>query len=323
MTAEHSSKRRVAVTGIGLASALGFDEGEVWRRLRDGESGIGSLSLFDTTGYKVTIGAEADSDALKARLRSMGRRPVDRALDLAMSAGRDALEGAGVLGEPPYEHRPVGVVMGTGVGSAQSHFEAFTAFGKKGVRGLRPTTVPRCMYNAISSGLSLHFKLTGPNYVVVSACTSATNAIGAAYRMIRVGYADVVLTGGADGFFDPFFYGVWNNLGVMSTNPDPATACRPFDADRDGFVIAGGGAIVVLESLERAQARGARIYAEVTGFSATSDGHDMVAPSGEGGERAMRGALRTLPADRRVGYINAHGTSTPVGDVGEVEAVRR
>jgi 3-oxoacyl-[acyl-carrier-protein] synthase-1 len=184
--------------------------------------------------------------------------------------------------------------------------------------------VPRGMSSTVSANLSTAFQIKGINYSITSACSTSLHCIGAAAEQIMMGKQDVMFAGGGEEL-DWTLSCLFDAMGAMSSkfNDTPERASRAFDRDRDGFVIAGGGGIVVLESLERAQARGARIYAEVTGFGATSDGHDMVAPSGEGGERAMRLALRTLPEGRRVSYINAHGTSTPVGDVGEVEAVRR
>ena len=174
------------------------------------------------------IGAEVPEGLVEDRLKELKRRPIDRTLDLAIVAAHTALHQAGLIDkEGPYEaQQDVSVIFGTGEGSAQSHHTAFSAFFEKGPRGLRPTTVPRCMYNAVSAGISLQFKLNGTNYMVVSACTSATNAIGTAFRMIRDGYADTVLCGGSDGFFDPFFFGVWNNIPALSRIEDPKQACR-------------------------------------------------------------------------------------------------
>ncbi len=312
------------MTGIGVASAIGVGEETFWANLLAGRGGIGHLTRLDTTGYLVSIGAEVDDLAVRERLRHLKRRPIDRALDLAMVAGSQALEQARLAsGPPPYEPQDVAVIFGTGVGSAQSHHTGFSAFFEKGVKGLRPTTVPRCMYNAISSGLSIHFRLTGANYMVVSACTSATNAIGAALRWVRDGYAETVLCGGAEGFFDPFVYGVWNNLGVLSTNPDPAAACRPFAADRDGCVLGEGAGALVVESLERAEARGARIRGEILGYGETSDAAHRTRPSAVGQTQAMRRALADAgvePGD--LGVINAHGTATHSNDLCESQSIR-
>lgn len=320
-----AERRRVVVTGLGMASAIGLDEATVWDNLAAGRGGIGRLRALDTTGYRVDVGAEVDAEEVKARLTKLKRRPVDRALDLALIAAGGALEQAGLIGgEPPDEPREVGVIFGTGVGSAQSHHTAFTSFFKKGPKGLRPSTVPKCMYNAISAGLSIHFGLTGPNYMIVSACTSATNAIGTAFRQVRDGYAETVLCGGADGFFDPFFFGVWNNLGVLSTNPDPERACRPFDADRDGCVLGEGAGALVIETLERARARGARIRGEILGYGESSDASHLTTPSVDGQATAMRRALDEagVAADE-LGMINAHGTATRSNDVCESHSIRR
>ena len=320
-----AERRRVVVTGLGMASAIGVEEDAFWANLLAARGGIDRLRSLDTTGYRVEIGAEVDAEAVQSRLSRLGKRATDRALDLALIAGADALEQAGLVsGPPPYPEQDVAVIFGTGVGSAQSHHNAFTAFAKKGVRGLRPTTVPRCMYNAISSGLSIQFRLTGANFMVVSACTSATNAIGDAFRRVRDGYAETVLCGGAEGFFDPFFYGVWNNLGVLSTNPDPQRACRPFDADRDGCVLGEGAGALVIESLDRARARGARVRGEIIGYGESSDAAHRTQPSAEGQAAAMRSAL----ADARVepselGVVNAHGTATHANDLTESQSIRQ
>jgi 3-oxoacyl-[acyl-carrier-protein] synthase II len=319
-----TNRRRVVVTGLGLASAIGVDETTFWDNLCAGRGGIDQLKAFDTTDYRVDIGAEVNYEDVKERLSRLGRRAVDRALDLALISADAALEQAGLIaGSPPFEAQDVAVVFGTGVGSAQSHFNAFTAFTARGVRGLRPTTVPKCMYNAISAGISIHFKLTGTNFVVVSACTSATNAIGTAFRWVRDGYADTVLCGGAEGFFDPFFFGVWNNLGVLSENPDPSQACRPFAADRDGCVLGEGAGALVLESWESAKARGCRFRGEILGYGETSDASHLTGPSIEGQTEAMRRALADAgvhPED--LAMINAHGTATIANDLCESRSIR-
>jgi 3-oxoacyl-[acyl-carrier-protein] synthase II len=316
--------RRVVVTGLGVASSLGVTEEEVWSRLLAGKTGIDKLTCLDTTDYKVDTGAEVDADAVKSALAAMKRRPVDRTLDLGLVAAQSALEQAGLIeGQPPHEPQEIAVIFGTGEGSAQSHHSAFKTFFERGPRGLRPTTVPKCMYNALSAGMSIHFGLTGPNFVVVSACTSATNAIGDAYRRVRDGYANSALCGGADGFFDPFFFGVWNNLGVQSQNPDPAAACRPFDANRDGCVLGEGAGALVLETLESAQARGARIRGEILGYGESSDATHLTSPSVAGQTRAMRQALDEAGvAPGELGAVNAHGTATAANDLTESRSIR-
>ncbi len=325
MSGHTINRRRVVVTGLGMASAIGVDEKSMWANLLAGRGGIDHLKCLDTTPYQVEIGAEVDREATTARLKSLRRRPIDRALDLAMVAASGALEQAGLAsGPPPYDEQDVAVIFGTGVGSAQAHHTAFSAFFEKGVKGLRPTTVPRCMYNAISSGLSIHFRLTGANYMVVSACTSATNAIGTAFRMVRDGYAETVLCGGAEGFFDPFFYGVWDNLGVLSTNPDPERACRPFDTGRDGCVLGEGAGALVVESLRSARERGVRVRGEILGYGESSDAKHRTSPNPEGQALAMRRAMADAGvAPGEIGVINAHGTATRSNDLCESQSIRQ
>ena len=318
------SRRRVVVTGMGIASALGINEPTVWENLQAGKTGIGKLRSLDTSPFKVSIGAEVPEGLVEEKLKQLKRRPVDRSLDLAIVAAQGALDQAGLLNDGfATEPQDIAVIFGTGTGSAQSMHAGFQTYHEKGAGSLRPTTVPRCMYNAISAGLSLHFKLTGPNYVIVSACTSATNAIGVAFRMIRDGYADTVLCGGADGFFDPFHFGTWNNIGALSRIPDPIAACRPFSADREGTVLGEGSGAFVLESYDKATARGARIRGEILGYGESSDATHITAPSAEGQAKAMRTALADAniqPSD--IGLINAHGTATPQNDACESKSVR-
>lgn len=319
--------RRVVITGIGLVSPIGLEEEVVWSRLMAGETGLRRIASFDTgafvSPYKVEMAAEVDSAPVTEALAAMGRRPMDRALDLAMVAGERALRQSGLVGEPPYEPREIPVILGTGTGSAQSLYEAFTRFAEKGPKGMLPSSVPRIMYNAVSANLSMHFKLTGPNYMIISACTSAANAIGDAYRRVRDGRAEAAVTGGAEGALDPFFFGIWNNLGVLSANPDPTLACRPFDARREGTVLGEGAAVLVLESLDSARARGAAIRGEVLGYGESSDAGHITGPSAEGQARAISAALRSADLEPgEIGYINAHGTATPSNDSTECAAIR-
>ncbi len=318
------TRRRVVVTGMGIASALGIDEETVWQNLLAGRTGIGPLRSLDASEFKVGIGAEVPEGLVEEKLKTLRRRPMDRALDLAIVAAQDALVQSGLIsGEPPYEEQDAAVIMGTGVGSAQNHYAAFTSLFEKGPRGLRPTSLPRCMFNAISAGLTLQYKLTGANYMVVSACTSAANAIGTAYRMIRDGYADTVVTGGSDAFFDRFAFGVWNNIGALSRIADPQKACRPFAIDREGTVLGEGAGVLVLESAEKATERGARIRGEILGYGESSDATHLTSPSPIGQARAMRMALKeaNLRPDE-IGLINTHGTGTKGNDSCESQSIR-
>jgi len=328
MTDSHSpktSRKRVVVTGMGIASALGIDEATVWDKLANGTTGIAPLRSLDTSTLKVGIGAEVPEGLAEERLKQLKRRPIDRALDLAMVASHTALDQAGYLVDGlATEESDAPVIFGTGTGSAQSMHAAFQTYHEKGAASLRPTTVPRCMYNAISAGLSLQFKLTGTNHVIVSACTSATNAIGAAFRMIRDGYADTVLCGGADGFFDPFAFGAWNNIGALSRIENPTTSCRPFAADRQGTVLGEGAGALVLESHEKAARRGARLRGEILGYGESSDATHITAPSADGQAKAMQAALDDADLQpNTIGLISAHGTATPHNDACESRSVRQ
>lgn len=320
-----NSNRRVAITGLGIVSALGIDEDSVWARLLAGKSGIDKLQSLDTSKLKARIGAEVPAGLVEEALKPLGRRPTDRALDMGIVAAAQALRQANLISsDGPYQNQDISVILGTGTGSAQSHHLAYKTYLEKGSHSLRPTTVPRCMYNALSAGVSLQFRLTGTNYVIVSACTSATNAMGTAFRMIRHGYADRVLCGGADGFFDPFSFGAWNNIGALSRIEDPTKACRPFAEDRQGTVLGEGAGAIILEAWDRAVERGASIRAEILGYGESSDATHITKPSSEGQAKAMTQALedaRVSPSE--IALINAHGTATPGNDSCESESIRR
>lgn len=235
-----------------------------------------------------------------------------------------AIEDAG-LDEATVSNIRTGLIAGSGGPSTSAMLAAHDVVKNTGAtKRIGPFAVPKCMSSTISANLATQYQIKGINYSITSACSTSLHCIGSASEQIMMGKQDVMFAGGGEEL-DWTLSCLFDAMGAMSSkyNDTPERASRAFDADRDGFVIAGGGAMLVLESLEHAQARGAKIYAEITGFGATSDGADMVAPSGEGGERAMRLALDTLPKGRKISYINAHGTSTPVGDVGEIEAVRR
>ncbi len=255
----------------------------------------------------------------KRTLRFMG--PGAAYAHIAMG---QAIADAG-LEEKDVINPMTGVIAGSGGPSTSAMLAAHQTVLKTGAtKRIGPFAVPKTMSSTISANLATAYQIKGMNFSITSACSTSLHCIGMAAQQIALGQQDVMFGGGGEEL-DWTLSCLFDAMGAMSSkyNDTPERASRAFDADRDGFVIGGGGAIVVLESLEHAQARGAKIYAEVTGFCATSDGADMVAPSGEGGERAMRGAIKTLSEDRKVSYINAHGTSTPVGDVGEIEAVRR
>ena len=315
--------RRVVVTGLGVVSSIGNTAEEVVGSLKAGRSGISANEQMKEYGFRSQIAGDLKIDLAdhidKRTLRFMG--PGAAYAHIAM---QQAIADAG-LDESDVVNPRTGLVAGSGGPSTSAMLSAHQTVLKTGAtKRIGPFAVPKCMSSTISANLSTAFKIKGINYSITSACSTSLHCIGNAAEQIMMGKQDVMFAGGGEEL-DWTLSCLFDAMGAMSTkfNDTPEKASRAFDADRDGFVISGGGGMVVLEDLEHAKARGAKIYAEVTGYAATSDGHDMVAPSGEGGERAMRLALQTLPEDRKVSYINAHGTSTPVGDVGEIEAVRR
>lgn len=319
-----SAARQVVVTGMGVVTALGFDEKSLWQRLMAGETGIHRITQIDVSEYKMQNGAEVDSEQLAAELALRKIHAMDRTVDMGILASAKALEQADlIVGEPPYEKRDIGTLFATGAGNGHSVFEAFMRFEEMRVKGIRPTTVPRCMANSTSAQISMRFGLTGPNYMFICACSSATVAIGTAFRQIRDGYADVVLCGGTEAIFDLATFGAWNKLGVLSKNPDPDTACRPFDRDRDGTVLGEGAGALVLESAEHAAARNASIRAEVIGYGEGSDAAHITRPDSAGQVATIQRSLATAeiePGD--VGFINAHGTATKSNDACESESIR-
>ncbi len=315
--------RRVVVTGLGIVSPIGTSAEEVTANLKAGASGISFDETMAEHGFRSQVSGKLDITPAehidKRTLRFMG--PGAAFAHIAM---QQAIADSG-LEESDIVNTRTGLIAGSGGPSTSAMLTAHQTVLKSGAtKRIGPFAVPKCMSSTISANLATAFKIKGINYSITSACSTSLHCIGSASEQIMMGKQDVMFAGGGEEL-DWTLSCLFDAMGAMSSkyNDTPTTASRAFDATRDGFVIGGGGGIVVLEELEHAKARGAKIYAEVTGFAATSDGHDMVAPSGEGGERAMRLALETLPEGRKVGYINAHGTSTPVGDVGEIEAVRR
>jgi len=315
--------RRVVVTGLGIISSIGNNAEEVTASLKAGTSGIETSPEMAEHGFRSQVAGTLKIDPSehidKRTLRFMG--PGAAYAYLAMQQAIDDAR----LDIIDVSNPRTGLIAGSGGPSTSAMKAAHDIVGKTGAtKRIGPFAVPKCMSSTISANLATAFKIKGINYSITSACSTSLHCIGNAAEQIMLGKQDVMFAGGGEEL-DWTLSCLFDAMGAMSSkyNDAPTTASRAFDANRDGFVITGGGGIVVLEELEHAKARNAKIYAEVTGFAATSDGHDMVAPSGEGGARAMELALATLPEGRKVSYINAHGTSTPVGDVGEIEAVRR
>jgi len=315
--------RRVVITGLGVVSSIGNNATEVLASLKAGKSGVTANADMQEHGFRSQVAGSIDLDIRehvdKRVLRFMGPGAAYAFLSMQQAIADAGLE------ESDVSNPRTGLVAGSGGPSTSAMLAAHQVVLKSGApKRIGPFAVPKCMSSTISANLSTAYKIKGINYSITSACSTSLHCIGNAAEQIMLGKQDVMFAGGGEEL-DWTLSCLFDAMGAMSSkyNDSPERASRAFDRDRDGFVISGGGGIIVLEDLEHAKARGAKIYAEVTGYGATSDGHDMVAPSGEGGERAMRAALSSLPNGRQVGYINAHGTSTPVGDVGEIEAVRR
>ena len=315
--------RRVVITGIGIVSPIGNNATEVEASLRAGKSGIVFSPEYAEHGFRSQVHGMPQivlEDHIDKRdLRFMGPGAAYNFLAMQQAIADSGLEAGDVSNER------TGIIVGSGGPSTSNFFQAHQIVIEKGApKRMGPFMVTRCMSSTNSACLATPFKIKGVNYSITSACSTSAHCIGNGTELIQMGKQDIVFAGGGEEL-DWTLSCLFDAMGAMSSkyNDAPATASRAFDATRDGFVIAGGGGVVVLEELNHALARGAKIYAEVTGYGATSDGHDMVAPSGEGGERSMRLAVATLPADRKISYINAHGTSTPAGDVTEVKAVRR
>jgi len=311
--------RRVVVTGIGVVSCLGNDKDSVLQSLREGRSGIGFNPQYAEIGMRSRVSARVDIDLAerieRKFLRFMGEGAAYGHIALEQAIADAGLEAGDISSERS------GIVMGSGGGSPKDQLESFDLMRERGIRRVGPYRVPRTMSSSVSACLATAFGIKGVNYSISSACSTSAHCIGHAAELIQMGKQDLVFAGGSEEEHWTLAH-MFDAMGALSTrfNETPERASRAFDKDRDGFVIGGGGGTLVIEELEHAKARGARIYAELTGYAATSDGHDMVAPSGEGAIRAMRLALQGLEGE--VGYINTHGTSTPVGDISELNAIR-
>ena len=310
---------RIVVTGMGITSCLGNDLDTVSTSLREGRSGIRAVPEYAELGLRSHVAGVVDLD-LEALVDRKLKRFMGDAAAYAYVAARDAITHAGLQVDQLKAPR-VGVIAGSGGGSPQWQMETGELLRAKGVRRIGPYMVPRTMCSTVSAALATAFGIQGVSYSISAACATSAHCIGAAADMLRGGVQDIVLVGGGE----ELHWGMtsqFDAMGALSTsfNDTPERASRPYDADRDGFVIAGGGGMLVLETLEHAQARGAPVIAELVGYGVTSDGADMVAPSGEGAVRCMKMAMAKLSAP--VHYLNTHGTSTPLGDVTELGAVR-
>ncbi|MCC7268543.1 MAG: beta-ketoacyl-ACP synthase I [Caulobacteraceae bacterium] len=312
--------RRVAVTGIGIVSSIGANAGEVATSLKNATSGIVAAPEYAELGFRCQVHAPPRIDDWQALVDRRAARFLAPYTAFAHIAMEQAIADSG-LTEAEISHEKTGLLIGSGGPSTRAIIEAAETTKEKGPKRVGPFAVPKAMSSGPSAALATWFKIKGLNYSISSACATSTHCIGAAYEQIVMGKQDVMFAGGTEEL-DWSMSALFDAMGAMSThfNETPAVASRAYDVARDGFVIAGGSGVVVLEDLERAKARGATIYAEILGYAANSDGHDMVAPSGEGAQRCRRLAMGD--SGRRIEYLNPHGTSTPVGDSKEMEAVR-
>ncbi len=320
------SKRRVVVTGMGLVSPVGNDVETAWRNVVAGVSGVGPITHFDASAFPTRIAGEVKNFDPVAYIAPKDIKKMDTFIHYGVAAGSQAMVDSGLEVTEANAGR-IGAAIGAGIGGIASIERTAIAYHEGGPRKISPFFVPGAIINMVSGNLSIKYGLKGPNLACVTACTTATHNIGLAMRLIQYGDADVMLTGGAEFSVTPTAIGGFCSARAMSTrNDEPTKASRPWDKDRDGFVLSDGAGVLVLEEYAHATARGARIYGEVAGFGMSGDAYHITAPSegGDGAARCMQNTLRDAgvdPAD--VDYINAHGTSTQLGDLGEVQAVKR
>ncbi|NUQ91949.1 MAG: beta-ketoacyl-ACP synthase II [Gemmatimonadaceae bacterium] len=320
-------QRRVVVTGLGVVSPIGNDVATTWQSLLEGRSGGAPITKFDASNFPVRFACELKGfDPLQFMERKEAKR-ADPYAQYAIAASVQAMRDAGLENGGDADPFRVGVIVGSGIGGLSSFEEQHDVYRERGPGKISPFFIPMFIADIASGLVSMRFGAKGPNYATVSACSTSAHAIGDAFRLIKYGDADVIITGGAEATVTPMAIGGFANMGALSTrNDSPQTASRPFDATRDGFVMGEGAAIVILEELEHARRRGARIYAEIAGYGATGDAFHLTGQPDEheGLQRAMRRAMEDgglRPQD--VDYVNAHGTSTPLNDVNEAKAIAR
>ncbi|WP_416150586.1 beta-ketoacyl-ACP synthase II [Salipaludibacillus sp. HK11] len=317
--------KRVVVTGVGAITPLANTAYETWEKIKNGESGVAPITKIDMTEYNVKVAAEAKGFAAKDYMDFKEARRMARFTQFAVAASKMAMEDASVEVGKDVEAERVGVWIGSGIGGLDEFEEQHKKFLNKGPKRVSPFIIPMFIPDMASGRVSIELGAKAMNNCSVTACASGANSIGDAFRVVQKGDADMMITGGAEAAITEMTLAGFANMTALSTNPDPATASRPFDKDRDGFVIAEGSGILILEELEHAKARGAKIYGEIVGYGATGDAHHITtpAPNGEGGRRAMIAALNDgsiSPDD--VNYINAHGTSTHYNDLYETRAIK-
>ena len=321
------TRRRVVVTGFGCVSPVGNTVAEAWSNLIAGQSGIGPITRFDASAMSCRIAGEVKNFDLESYISAKEARTMDRFIHYGVAAAAQAIQDAGLptgdaLGEE--EACRMGVVVGSGIGGLPLIEETHIEYTARGARRISPFFVPASIINMISGHVSMRNGFKGPNLAVVTACTTGLHSIGEAGRLIEYGDADVMIAGGSEGTVSPLGVGGFAAMRALSTrNDDPAAASRPWDKDRDGFVLGEGAGVMVLEEYEHAKARGAKIYAELAGYGMSADAGHMTAPNMDGPRRAMLNAMRNAGVNPdQIHYLNAHGTSTPLGDINETNAIK-
>jgi 3-oxoacyl-[acyl-carrier-protein] synthase II len=321
------SRRRVVVTGLGCISPVGNTVTEAWSNLLAGKSGIDVISKFDASAFACKIAGEVRNFDLESYINSKEARTMDTFIHYGIAAAVQAVQDSGLktneeLGDE--ESTRIGCVIGSGIGGLPMIENTHTEYTNRGPRRISPFFVPASIINMTAGHVSMRYGFKGPNIAIVTACTTGLHCIGEAGRMIEYGDADVMIAGGSEATVSPLGIGGFAAMRALSTrNDDPATASRPWDKDRDGFVLGEGGGVMVLEEYEHAKARGAKIYAELAGFGMSADAGHMTAPNMDGPRRAMLSAMRNAGVNAdQVDYLNAHGTSTPLGDVNETNAIK-
>jgi len=319
-------KRRVVVTGMGAITPVGNDVATTWRSLIEGKSGTAPITKFDASKFPVRFAAEVKGfDPLNYMDRKEAKR-ADQYTQYAVAGARQAMTDASLVERNGMDPDRIGVIIGSGIGGLKSFEEQHDVYRERGVGKISPFFIPMFIADIAAGIVSMQFNAKGPNYATVSACATSAHAIGDAYRTIQYGDADVMITGGAEATVTPMAIGGFANMKALSErNDSPTTASRPFDATRDGFVMGEGAGILILEELEHALKRGAKIYAEIVGYGATGDAYHLTAPApdGEGAQRAMKRALKDAGLEPKdIQYINAHGTSTPANDFNETRAIK-
>ncbi|MXS79637.1 3-oxoacyl-[acyl-carrier-protein] synthase II [Nitrosomonas eutropha] len=321
------SKRKIAITGLGIVSPIGNTVPEAWENVIAGKSGITQITRFDISDFSSKIAGEVKEFEITEYLSAKEARRMDIFIQYGMAAAIQAVKDAGISDVTRFDAERIGVNIGSGIGGLPMIENTNAAYHAGGPRKISPFFIPGTIINMVAGNLSIMFGYKGPNLAIVTACTTATHCIGSSARMIEHGDADIMICGGAESCITPLAVGGFASARALSSNnDDPATASRPWDLKRDGFVLGEGAGILVLEEMEHAKKRGAKIYAELAGFGMSADAYHMTAPceDGEGAARCMKNALSDAQLNLEdIHYINAHGTSTPLGDIAETVAVKR